>query len=572
MEYRPPVRDMQFVLRHIAGMDGLAAFPAYQHATADVVSAVLEEASKLAGEVWAPTNVTGDRQTSRLEGDTVKTPDGFKEAYTKFAEGGWNALVCAEAHGGQNLPWALGMAVNEMWQSSNLALGLCPLLTQAAIEAIEKWGAEEHKKTYLEKLVSGAWTGTMQLTEPQAGTDLAAIRTTAKKNGDHYLLKGQKIFITYGEHGFVPNIIHLVLAHIDGLPDGNDGLGLFIVPKFLVNAGGSLGKRNDAHAVSLEHKLGIHGSPTCVMMYGENEGATGYLIGGEGNGLKCMFTMMNNARISVGLQGVALAERAYQHALAYAKERVQGFKLGDKSGKRVAIIEHADVRRMLLTMRATTEASRALSYYAGSMIDRMRHEKDDEVKKLAAARVDLLTPLVKAWSTDLAVETASLGIQVHGGMGFIEETGAAQYYRDARILPIYEGTNGIQSKDLVFRKVLRDGGAEAKRFIGEMKDFCIGNAAMEGALQALEETTAWLLANAKSDLETVSAAAVPYLRIFATVAGGYMMEKMAKAAEVDDYKEKIVIAQFFREAILPQVHGLVGPVKGGQRAVSVWGA
>ncbi|MDE2336633.1 MAG: acyl-CoA dehydrogenase, partial [Alphaproteobacteria bacterium] len=328
------------------------------------------------------------------------------------------------------------------------------------------------------------------------------------------------------------------------------------------------GRRNDAHAVSLEHKLGIHGSPTCVMMYGEHEGAVGYLIGGEGNGLKCMFTMMNNARISVGLQGVALAERAYQHALAYAKERVQGFKAGDKSGKRVAIIEHADVRRMLLTMRTTTEASRALSYYAGGMIDRMRHETDAEKKKLAAARVDLLTPLVKAWSTDLAVETASLGIQVHGGMGFIEETGAAQYYRDARILPIYEGTNGIQSNDLVFRKVLRDGGAEAKRFIGEMKDFCNGDAAMEKALAALEETTAWLLAHAKTDPESVSASAVPYLRIFATVAGGYMMAKMTKPAEAEGYQEKLVTAQFFREAVLPQVHGLVSPVMGGQRAVA----
>ncbi len=568
MGYRPPVRDMQFVLRHIAGMEELAAFPALSAATPDVVDAVLDEASKLASEVWAKTNVAGDRQASRLEGDAVKTPDGFKEAYTQFAEGGWNALVCSEAHGGQNLPWALGMAVNEMWQAANLALGLCPLLTQAAIEAIEKWGDDAQKKTYLEKLVSGAWTGTMQLTEPQAGTDLAAIRTTAKKNGDHYLLKGQKIFITYGEHGFTPNIIHLVLAHMDGLPDGNEGLGLFIVPKFLVNADGSLGKRNDAHAVSLEHKLGIHGSPTCVMMYGENEGATGYLIGGEGNGLKCMFTMMNNARISVGLQGVALAERAYQHALSYAKERVQGFKLGDKSGKRVAIIEHADVRRMLLTMKATTEASRALSYYAGSMIDRMRHEPDADRKKLAAARVDLLTPLVKAWSTDLAVETASLGIQVHGGMGFIEETGAAQYYRDARILPIYEGTNGIQSADLVFRKVLRDGGAEAKRFIGEMKDFCKDAAAMEKAIKALEETTAWLLTHAKTDLESVAAAAVPYLRIFATVAGGYMMARMARAAEAEDYKEKLVTGRFFMEAILPQVHGLVAPVMGGQSAIT----
>ena len=578
---------MRFALQHIAGMDELAQFPAYAHATPDVVEMVLEEAAKLASEVWAPTNRTGDEQTSRIEGNEVKTPDGFKEAYTKFAEGGWNALVCPSEYGGQNLPWALGMAVNEMWQSANLALSLCPLLTQAAIEAIEKWGTDESKKIYLEKIISGAWTGTMQLTEPQAGTDLAAIRTTAKKSGDHYLIKGQKIFITYGEHNFVPNIIHLVLAHMDGLPDGNDGLGLFIVPKFLVNADGSLGRRNDAKAVSLEHKLGIHGSPTCVMMYGEGEGAVGYLVGEAGKGLKCMFTMMNNARIGVGLQGVGLAERAYQHALAYTKDRLQGFKLGDKSGKRVSIIEHADVRRMLLTMKANTEASRALAYYAGSMIDRMRHAKDPEAQKLAAARVDLLTPLVKAWCTDLAVETASLGIQAHGGMGFIEETGAAQYYRDARILPIYEGTNGIQSNDLVFRKVLRDGGAEAKRFIEEMKSFLKGiekpnddlaviSAALAKAIAALEETTAWMVSHSKTDMEAIAASAVPYLRIFSTVAGGYMLARLAVAAHQEmftsgdnaDYlNAKLITARFFAEALLPQVHGLTGPVMGGHKTV-----
>jgi len=588
MVYSPPLKDMRFVLQHIAGMEDIAQFPAYAHATPDVVEAVLEEAAKLAEEVWAPTNITGDTQTSTISGNEVKTPDGFKEAYTKFAEGGWNALVCSSEFGGQNLPWALGMAVNEMWQSANLALSLCPLLTQAAIEAIEKWGTEEHKKIYLEKIVSGVWTGTMQLTEPQAGTDLAAIRTTAKKTSDHYLLKGQKIFITYGEHGMVQNIIHLVLAHIDGLPDGNDGLGLFIVPKFLVNADGSLGKRNDVKAVSLEHKLGIHGSPTCVMMYGEGEGAVGYLVGEAGKGLRCMFTMMNNARIGVGLQGVALAERSYQQALGYARDRIQCFKLGDKSGKRVAIIEHADVRRMLLTMKATTEASRALAYYAGGMIDRMRQEKDPARAQLAASRVDLLTPLVKAWSTDLAVETASLGIQVHGGMGFIEETGAAQYYRDARILPIYEGTNGIQSNDLVFRKVLRDNGAEAKRFMEEMKTFLKNFAqkpsddldviagALTKSIAALEETTNWMLTNAKSNTEALAASAVPYLRIFSTVAGGYMLAKMAYAAhqslftdgdEADYYNAKLMTARFFAEALLPQVYGLMSPVMGGHRTV-----
>jgi alkylation response protein AidB-like acyl-CoA dehydrogenase len=589
MTYTAPLKDMRFVLQNIAGMGDISQLPGYEHATADVVEAVLEEAAKLASEVWAPINGTGDKQTSKMMNGGVKTPDGFKEAYTKFAEGGWNALVCAPEFGGQNLPYALGMAVGEMWQAANLALSLCPLLSQAAIEAIEKHGTEEQKHTYLPNLISGFWTGTMNLTEPQAGTDLALIRTVAKKTGGHYLMKGQKIFITYGEHDFTPNIIHLVLARIDGLPEGNDGLGLFIVPKFLVNADGSLGARNDAKAVSLEHKLGIHGSPTCVMMYGEHEGAVAYLVGEAGKGLRNMFTMMNNARIAVGLQGVALAERAYQHALDYAKGRLQCSKLGDKSGKRVAIIEHADVRRMLLTMKATTEASRALAYYAGGMIDRMRCEKDPAAAEAAAARVDLLTPLVKAWSTDLAVETTSSGIQIHGGMGFIEETGAAQYYRDSRILPIYEGTNGIQSNDLVFRKLLRDNGAEAKKFMEEMKAFLknlsqkpsddldVIKNAMTKAIAALEETTGWMLANAKSNTEALAAGAVPYLRIFSTVAGGYMMAKMAYAAhqalftndgEAHYYNSKLITARFFAEAVLPQVYGLMAPVMGGLKTVT----
>ncbi len=585
MPYTAPLKDMRFVLQHIAGMEELVRLPGYEHATPDVVEAVLEGAAQLASEVWAPVNAIGDQQTSTISGNLVKTPAGFKDAFRKFADGGWNALTCEAEFGGQALPWALGMAVGEMWQSANVSLGLCPLLTQAAIEAIEKHGTEDQKQTYLEKLISGAWTGTMHLTEPQAGTDLAAIRTVARKNGDHYLMKGQKIFITYGEHDFTPNIIHLVLARVEGLPEGNDGLGLFIVPKFLVNKDGSLGKRNDVKAVSLEHKLGIHGSPTCVMVYGEEEGAVAYLIGEAGKGLRNMFTMMNNARIGVGMQGVAVAERAYQHALAYAKDRLQGMKMGDRSGKRVAIIEHADVRRMLLTMKTTTEASRALTYYAGAQIDRVRRGADSA----AAARLDLLTPLVKAWSTDLAVETASLGVQVHGGMGFIEETGAAQYYRDARILPIYEGTNGIQANDLVFRKVLRDNGDEAKKFIGEMKDFlkkCVQKpsddldviaGSLTGAIAALEETTQWMLANAKSNTESLAASAVPYLRLFSTVAGGYMMAQMAYAAhqalftndgEAAYYNAKLITARFFAEALLPQVHGLTAPIMGGHSTIA----
>ncbi|MBI3441410.1 MAG: acyl-CoA dehydrogenase [Proteobacteria bacterium] len=587
MTYATPLRDIRFVLKNIAGMDEISHLPGYEHATSDVVEAVLEEAAKLSSEVWAPINRTGDRQMAKMIDGGVKTPEGFKEAYKKYAEGGWNALVCPAEFGGQNLPWALGVAVGEMWQSANLALSLCPLLSQAAIEAIEKHGTSEQKHTYLPKLISGEWAATMQLTEPQAGTDLAAIRTTATRNGDHYLIRGQKIFISYGDHDFTPNIIHLILARVDGLPSGNDGLGLFIMPKFLLNKDGSPGKRNDIKAVSLEHKLGIHASPTCVMMYGENGGAVAYLVGDtseEGKGLRNMFTMMNNARIAVGVQGVGLSEVAYQHALDYAKARLQCSKLGDKSGKRVAIIEHPDVRRMLLTMKANTEA-----YYAGSMIDWMRRNPDPVQVQLAAARVDLLTPLVKAWSTDLAVETASTGLQVHGGMGFIEETGAAQYYRDSRITQIYEGTNGIQSNDLVFRKILRDNGAEAARFMKEMREFLVDLSqkpsddldviqnGMVKAVAALEETTQWVLANAKSNTEALAASAVPYLRIFSTVAGGYMMTKMAYAAHralftadghADYYNAKLITARFFTEALLPQIYGLMAPVMGGHTAVT----
>lgn len=584
--YTAPLKDMRFVLNEIAGMEGLAQLPGYDHATPDVVEAVLQEAARLAHEVWAPTNKAGDREMSKLQQDgTVKTPSGFKDAYRAFFDGGWTGVACTQDFGGQGLPWTLNMAVGEMWQSANLALSLCPLLSQAAIEAVVRHGTPAQKKKYLPNMISGAWTGSMHLTEPQAGTDLAAIRTTAKQNGDHYLMKGQKIFITWGEHDFTPNIIHLVLARIDGLPEGNDGLGLFIVPKFLVNDDGSLGARNDVRAVSLEHKLGIHGSPTCVMMYGENEGAVAYLVGEAGKGLRNMFTMMNNARLGVGQQGVALAEAAYQHALAYAKERVQGTKLGDTSNKRVAIIEHADVRRMLLTMKANTEAARALAYYAGGMVDRMHHGQDAAQKEAAEKRADLLTPLVKAWATDLAVETASLGLQIHGGMGFIEETGAAQYYRDARILPIYEGTNGIQSNDLVFRKVLRDGGAEARLFMEEMKahiaqfaqkpsdDLDVVATALGKAIDALEETTAWMLANAKSNTQTMASSAAPYLRQFSLVAGGYMMARMAYAAhlalfeggDAHFFNTKLITARFFAEALLPHVHGLSAPIMGGHK-------
>jgi 3-(methylthio)propanoyl-CoA dehydrogenase len=558
MPYHPPLHDQRFALSVVGGVEG-----------SDIVEAVLGEAARLSSEVWAPCNASGDKAGSKIENGTVVPAPGFADAYKQFADGGWMSLTWPEEFGGQAMPFALGMAVNEMWQSANLSLGLCPLLTQAAIEAILHYGTPEQKSAYLPNLVSGAWTGTMHLTEPQAGTDLAAIRSVATKSGDHYTLKGQKIFITWGDHAMTPNIIHLVLARVDGLPEGNEGLGLFIVPKIMAD-----GSRNDVRAVSVEHKLGIHGSPTCVMAYGDSgTGATAYLLGKEGEGLKNMFTMMNAARISVGLQGVAVAERAFQHALAYAKDRVQSTALGSKNQTRVPIIRHPDVQRMLMTMKAQTMAARALAYYAGGMIDAKR-----------TARVDLLTPLVKAWATDLAVETASLGVQVHGGMGFVEETGAAQFYRDARILPIYEGTNGIQSNDLVFRKVLRDQGAEAKIFLAEIEtiakelaafpgdDLAACASALTAALPEITGSLDWLLENGKKDPALASASAAPFLRQFATLAGGALLFRLAAAAQQSmmngpqdaaAHESTLLAARFFAESLLPTVSGLSKAARGG---------
>lgn len=576
--YTAPVKDMRLALDQVAGLDEICALPGFEEITPDIIDAVLEEGAKLAANVWAPLNPAGDKKGAAISDGVVTTTPGFKDAYQQFVQGGWNAVPFDPAYGGQGLPWALSMALGEMWQSANLSLSLCPLLTQAAIEAVHLLGTADQKNTYLPKMISGEWTGTMNLTEPQAGTDLAAIKTVAKKHGDHYLMKGQKIFITFGEHDFTPNIIHLVLARIDGLPEGNEGLGLFIVPKFLVSADGGIGARNDLKAVSLEHKLGIHGSPTCVMAYGEKEGAIAYLLGNAGEGLKNMFIMMNNARISVGLQGVAVAERAYQHALAYAKDRTQGFRLGEKGGKRVPIIEHADVRRMLLTMKAMTEAGRAMAYYAGGMIDRAHHVKDEAARQKAQLRVDLMTPLVKSWCTDMSVEVASLGVQIHGGMGFIEETGAAQFYRDARILPIYEGTNGIQAADLVFRKLLRDKGAAVAELMAEIKVTVDGfkgkpsdhldaiGGHIGEALPEIEKTTRWMLENAKSNTDALAAASTLYLRQLATLTAAWLIGRQALAAQ-DETKN--LTARFFAENILPQISGLSSPIMGGFSAVGL---
>ena len=445
MTYAAPLKDMRFVLEHVAGLDQIARLPGGDAADPELVEQILAQAGAFAAEQLAPLNVVGDRQGSRLENGVVRTPEGWREAYRQHVDGGWNSVPFEPDFGGQGVPWLVATAVNEMWQSANMAFALCPLLNMGAVELLSAHGSPEQKSVYLAKMVSGDWTGTMNLTEPQAGSDVGALRTRAVAENGHYRIKGQKIFITYGEHDLTENIVHMVLARTPDAPPGSRGISLFIVPKFLPGPDGRPKDRNDLRCVSLEHKLGIHASPTAVMAYGDNDGAIGFLVGEENRGLEYMFTMMNNARLNVGLQGVAIAERAYQQACAYARTRVQGREFG-ASGKAAAvpIIRHPDVRRMLLTMRAATEAARALTYYAFAALDLAKRHPDAAERARHQARVDLLTPVAKAWSTDIGVEVASIGIQVHGGMGFIEETGAAQHLRDARIAPIYEGTNGIQ--------------------------------------------------------------------------------------------------------------------------------
>jgi alkylation response protein AidB-like acyl-CoA dehydrogenase len=555
--YNPPLKDMAFVLSHVVGLSRLEKAADLDAATID---AVLEEAGKLARDVLAPINQGGDKAGNILKDGVVTTASGFKDAYAQYRDGGWNAVPFNPDHGGQGLPWALAFAVQEMWQGANMSFGLCPLLNQGAVEAIETHGSDEQKAFYLEKLISGEWTGTMNLTEPQAGSDLAAVRTKAERRDDGtYRISGQKIFITYGEHDFAENIIHLVLARLPDAPEGVKGISLFIVPKFLAD-----GTRNDVVCTGIEHKLGIHASPTCTMQFGDKGNAVGTLIGRENEGIKYMFTMMNNARLSVGLQGVAIAERAYQKALSYARDRVQGKGL-DGGGDRVAIIHHPDIARMLLSMKANIEAARALTYEAALASDFARSGD-----KAAQAKVDLLTPVVKAWSTDMAVDVTSTGIQIHGGMGFIEETGAAQYYRDARILPIYEGTNGIQANDLVFRKILRDGGVSAQSWFAEIKSLDLGS-----AFTALETATQWILDTGKAgDLNAVAAVAVPYLKAFSIVSCAAMMKRsvnaLAQSGFDDDFcKAKAVTAAFYMTHMLPMATAYAAIVTGGSSSVII---
>jgi alkylation response protein AidB-like acyl-CoA dehydrogenase len=590
-DYNAPVQDMRFVLEHLCAMDELRGTPAFAETSADLVEQILNESARFTGEMLAPLNHSGDQQASVLTDGAVRTPDGFKEAYAAFVEGGWNGTPFDPEHGGMGLPWTLTTALQEMWQSANLAWSLCPLLTIGAIESVIAHGTPEIQATYLEKLVSGEWAGTMNLTEPQAGTDLSLLKTRAERDGDRYRIRGQKIFITYGEQDFTENIIHLVLARLPDAPPGVKGISLFLVPKFLVNADGSLGERNDAYAIKLEEKLGIHASPTCVMAYGEKEGAVGYLIGEEHDGLRCMFTMMNNARLNVGLQGVAVAERAYQHAVAYARERVQSTPVSGGDGP-ATIIEHPDVRRMLMSMRAQTEAMRALAYYTNGALDRSRHLEDADARGYCQRRTDLLTPVVKAWCTDLGVDIASTGVQVHGGMGFIEETGAAQYLRDSRIAPIYEGTNGIQANDLLGRKLLRDGGAAMEELLDEMDAIATEKpddpalAAMIDAQQrataTLRRATEWMLDPANNDIDRKFAGAVPFLQLTGTVVGGWLMTRAALvaaggaaaggldgfAAEFLDAKR--LTARFYADHVLPRAEmHLAAITQGGDSVLAM---
>jgi len=583
-QYAAPLKDMRFVLNELAGLGEVAKLPGFEDATPETVDAILEEASKFASEVLDPLNYSGDQEGSVWKEGKVTTPKGFKEAYKQYTDGGWAALPFDAAHGGQGLPKLVATAVEEMLTSANMSFSLCPLLTQGAIHALELAGTDALKHTYLEKMVAGRWTGTMNLTEPQAGSDLALVKTRAKPAGDHYLISGQKIFITYGEHDMSENIVHLVLARTPDAPEGVKGISLFVVPKFLPKADGTPGERNGAKCASIEHKLGIHASPTAVMVF---EDAKGYLVGEVNKGLSYMFVMMNAARFSVGLEGVSIAERAFQRALAYAKERLQGKDLV-QGGKTVPIIRHPDVRRMLMLMKSQTEAARALAYVVASSMDVFTKTKNKDEAKQHQAFVDLMIPVVKGWSTETGIEVASLGVQVHGGMGFIEETGAAQHLRDARITTIYEGTTGIQAADLVGRKIAREGGATVKGWLSVLKgfdaelaksknpDIQVLRQRLAAGAQAVSESVDFILATAGKDPNAAFAGAVPFLRLMGIVAGGWQLGRAAlvsekkladKTGDQNFYSAKISTARFFADHLLSQASGLSATVVQGAASV-----
>jgi 3-(methylthio)propanoyl-CoA dehydrogenase len=586
MSYTAPIKDMLFVMTELAGLDDIRALPGFEEATLETAQAVLGESAKLCEQVLAPLNVEGDRNPSVWKDGAVTAAPGFKEAFREFVEGGWQGVEHPLDYDGQGLPKLIGTPCVEMLNAANLSFALCPLLTDGTIEALLTAGTEEQKQRFVPKLITGEWTGTMNLTEPQAGSDLALVRTRAEPQGDGtYRLFGTKIFITWGEHDMAGNIVHLVLARTPDAPEGVKGISLFIVPKFLVNDDGSLGARNDVHCVSIEHKLGIKASPTAVLQFGDHGGALGYRIGEENRGLEYMFIMMNAARFAVGMQGIAVADRAYQKAVAYAKERVQSRPVDGSAKGAVTIIHHPDVRRMLATMRALTEGARALAYVAAAERDIAHRHPDEAVRAGHQAIYEYLVPIVKGWSTELSIDVASLGVQVHGGMGFIEETGAAQYYRDARILPIYEGTTAIQANDLVGRKTLRDGGAVAKQLIARVGETVEALAEHEGAVfaamrerlaagaRSLSAVVDFMLANAQRDPNAVFAGSVPYLKLAGIVLCGWQMGRamlVAERREASDrafFGAKIATARFYAEHVLPQAAALEAAIlstKGGE--------
>ncbi|OWF65044.1 acyl-CoA dehydrogenase [Polynucleobacter hirudinilacicola] len=576
MPYVAPVKDMLFVMNELAGLSEVVAYPSYAEAGADVdlAPAILEESAKFNQDVVAPLNWPGDQNPSSWKEGVVTTTPGFKEAFEQFSAAGWQGVVHPAEFGGQGLPKLIATACFEMVHSASLSFALCPMLTDGAIEALLTAASPEIQEQYVPNMISGEWTGSMCLTEPQAGSDLSMVRSKAVPEGDGaYKIFGTKIYITYGEHDMAKNIVHLVLARTPDAPEGVKGISLFVVPKFLVNADGSLGERNDVHCVSIEHKLGIKASPTAVLQFGDHGGAIGYLVGEENRGLEYMFVMMNAARFAVGMQGIAVAERAYQKAVQYAKDRVQSRDLAGSPGP-VAIIHQPDVKRMLMTMRAYTEASRALAYYAAAAYDAQHAAPDEVERKASQAIYEFLVPIVKGFSTEMSIEVASLGIQVHGGMGFIEETGAAQHYRDARILTIYEGTTAIQANDLIGRKTVRDGGATAKVFVQKIAETekalaASGSADAKAVLKqlaagraAFEEAVAYIVANAKSDTKAVYAGSFAYLRLSGLVLGAWQMARSLLVAErLRDsdpafYSAKIATARFFAENLLPQAGAL----------------
>lgn len=576
-DFRPPVADLAYALKHVVGYERIAELPGFEHADYDTVTEILEEVGGFMAEVVAPTNRAGDVEGARLNPDgTVTTPTGFVEAYAAYVDAGWGSVPLPEEFGGGGFPRTIGLAIQELMMEANMAFSLAPLLTQGAIEALLHYGSDEQKQAWLPKMVSGEWAGTMNLTEPHAGSDVGALTTKAVKRPDGtYGITGQKIYITFGDHDLSEQIVHLVLARTPGAPAGTKGISCFIVPKFLMNDDGSLGERNGVHTLGVEHKMGIHGSPTCVLSY---EDATGYLIGDENLGMRIMFVMMNSARLSVGTQGLAVAERAYQQSLDYAKERIQGRAIGATQDS--PIIDFPDVRRMLMTQKSYIAALRRMMLLNAAHVDISTHHPDAATRARADEIVGLLTPICKAFGTDLGNELTSLALQIHGGMGFIEETGAAQHYRDVRIAAIYEGTNGIQAADLVGRKLGVRGGASFLEFIATMREldgelaaagdeFASIRAQLTAGLDVLEQTTGWMLRTGASDPNSVLAGSSPYLRIWGLVVGGWLLAKSALAARGLNgdtvAASQLPLARFYAEQLLPAASGLVGAATAGTR-------